>query len=481
MNKTFLCYEDFGAKGDGVTDDIEAIFACHEEANKTGTPVKTKDDATYYIGRKALTVNIMTDVDFGKSKFIIDDRNVEDRNVGIFKISSEYEAYPIEIESLKQGQEKINIPHKGDNLFVYVENENRKIFIRKGLNQNSGRATSEVFKVDKDGFISPAVNWDYNEITKAYARCIDDKPITVKGGIFTTIANQEESFYNYYSRGIFVKRSNVTIDGMKHYVKGEGEHGAPYGGFISFAECTDCTLKNCLLTPRFIYYTESKIPGQKVAMGSYDLNTYASINMKYININQTVDVMDTKYWGINVSNYCKDLYFENCTLSRYDAHEGVNNITIKGCTFGHQAINLIGFGEALIEDTLILTNHFISLRGDYGSFWKGNLTVKNCRWEPKGNEIVFIAAGNSGDHDFGYKCMLPHTITIDGLYVEETQVQNGEANILPLYDNNFSKNKPYPYEIPSKISIKNIITESGREISLTKDMSLYDGTEIQNH
>ena len=65
MEKVYLSYEQFGAVGDGVTDDIEAIIACHAEANRTGTPVKTLDGATYYIGGRRLCATIKTDVDFG--------------------------------------------------------------------------------------------------------------------------------------------------------------------------------------------------------------------------------------------------------------------------------------------------------------------------------------------------------------------------------------------------------------------------------
>ncbi len=479
MEKKFLSYEDFGAKGDGITDDIEAIFACHEEANRTGTPVKTKDGASYYIGGRALTVKINTDVDFGKSKIIIDDRNVEDRTKYIFYVCSSFEAFPFEIKTLSKEQTKLDIKEgRGKKLYVRVFNENHKIFIRKGLNKNSGFPTADCFKVDADGNIISPIVWDYSEITKAYARCIDDKPITIKGGIFTTLANQEEAFYRYFARGFFIKRANVTFDGITHYVEGEGEQGAPYGGFIFFEESCDCTFKNALLTPHYIYLTESQVPGEKVRMGSYDINTTASIDMKYINITQTVDIMDGRYWGIYTSNYCKNLYLENCILSRYDAHEGVANITIKGCTFGHQCMNLIGFGEALIEDTCILRNNFICLRYDYGSFWNGNITIRNCKWKPDDNKISVIWGYNVGDHDFGYPCMLPYNLTIDGLYIEDQDVLDGEAYILPNYDVNYKKGLPFPYGTTKKLILKNIVTETGRKMTITPDISMYEGIEI---
>ena len=42
-------YEQFGAKGDGKTDDRAAIIAAHEAANRLGSSVRAKDGATYYV------------------------------------------------------------------------------------------------------------------------------------------------------------------------------------------------------------------------------------------------------------------------------------------------------------------------------------------------------------------------------------------------------------------------------------------------
>ena len=70
-------YEDFGAKGDGKTDDFEALVKAHGYANKMGLLVKANDAATYYIGGGDRTIVVMTDTDFGKAKFIIDDSNVK--------------------------------------------------------------------------------------------------------------------------------------------------------------------------------------------------------------------------------------------------------------------------------------------------------------------------------------------------------------------------------------------------------------------
>ena len=46
----FVTYEDFGATGDGVTDDLPAICAAHDHANALGLPIRTQPDATYHLG-----------------------------------------------------------------------------------------------------------------------------------------------------------------------------------------------------------------------------------------------------------------------------------------------------------------------------------------------------------------------------------------------------------------------------------------------
>ena len=101
-------YSDFGAKGDGKTDDIDAIAAAHAFANQHGLLVKADEGATYYIGGKERTAVIRTDTDFGTAAFIIDDTEVQNRNASVFMVSSSLQPFkPEGISSLKRNQEKI--------------------------------------------------------------------------------------------------------------------------------------------------------------------------------------------------------------------------------------------------------------------------------------------------------------------------------------------------------------------------------------
>jgi hypothetical protein len=193
----YITYEKYGAKGDGVTDDMPAIVAAHAAANEKGLPVKAKDGKTYYIGKSPLTAEIRTDTDFGKASFIIDDVDVEHEQKSVFMVCPDKKTFNVTgVTTLMRGQTNLGVTLPCRCL-VEVINDDHKVFIRKGRNQNAGTAQKEVLLVSEDGTIDPAtpVVFNYEKITSIKAIPTDEKPITIKGGTFTTIANRCEHFF----------------------------------------------------------------------------------------------------------------------------------------------------------------------------------------------------------------------------------------------------------------------------------------------
>jgi hypothetical protein len=105
-------YRDFGAVGDGKTDDIDAIAAAHAFANLHQLPVKAGDNATYYISGKDRTAIIQTHTDFGTAEFIIDDTYVQNRNASVFKVLSGLQPFKID------GIYLVLLSYWGDFVFV---------------------------------------------------------------------------------------------------------------------------------------------------------------------------------------------------------------------------------------------------------------------------------------------------------------------------------------------------------------------------
>lgn len=476
-NKTFpdyVTYEDFGAVGDGKADDFEAVVKTHEYANANGLSVFANETATYYIGGANKTAYIMTDTDWSTARFIIDDTQVENRGSWIFNIAPSQGGINItdKVSPLKSDAKNIGTPLDGKSLVVLTDS-NVKRYIRKGANQNSGSNQTDVILVEENGNISPdtPLIWDFDSITAAAAYLIDTETLTVKGGRFTTLANNAASEYNYYARGIQVKRSNTVIDGIYHDIKNEGKTGAPYSAFVSLSCCADVTVKNCTFTGHKKYSTTGSA-GTSVTMGTYDIGAATAVNARFINCNQTNDITDNDYWGIAGTNYCKNLVYDGCALSRFDAHQGVLNATVINSVLGHHGIKLIGSGTALIENTTVLSDSFIALRSDYGSTWNGELIIRNCKFYPTGIANHIIDAENSEDHNFGYTCYLPQKIEIDGFYVQRIG-NNYLFTKVNSKHNSDSYNAEYPVVPPKEITVKNFSNLLFGKLYVSKNKAIF--------
>ena len=486
----FVTYEEFGAVGDGKTDDHKAIVAAHAAANERGLPVRAGDGKTYYIGGGAKAAVVKTDVDFGTAKFVIDDRKLDDYKVPVFRVDPSEKSFELKgVKTLVRGQAKLDVPLPGPCLVEAVNGKVRQ-YIRYGLNQNNGSPQKEVFLVATDGTVNPAtpIVWDYEHVSRLTAHPVNAKALTIKGGTFTTIANQAESKYRYHARGFAVRRSNVRIEGLRHEVTGEGDHGAPYGGFVAVSYCANVMVSNCVFTAHKTYRTIGAA-GKPVNMGSYDISANNSVNVSFVNCRQTTDINDGRYWGLFGSNYCKNLLYDGCTFSRFDAHMGVANATVRNCELGYMGINAIGFGTFLVENTTVRCRSFFNLRSDYGSTWRGDFIVRNCTFVPRDGKKAASALvhGVSTDgHDFGYVCYMPRRIVFDGLKIDDSN--HPEKYDGPFVFSMFNpKNtnadyvEKYPYHVTEEVILRNVATASGKPVNLSPNHWMFRNVRVTRH
>ncbi|MBP5270740.1 MAG: hypothetical protein ILO42_07270 [Clostridia bacterium] len=474
----FVTYEDYGAVGDGEHDDLDAIIAAHDAANLKGIPVLSRENAVYYIGGAAKVAKIATDTDWSVSRFVIDDRDVENYRLNVFSVPASYQATHPAVGPLAAGAANVGFA-PGYPAFILLYNANVKQYIRQGLNQDSGAAMTDVILVDAEGNVDPStpILWDFETVTSCNAVRCDEVPITLRGGIFTTVANAGTAS-SYYCRGIGISRSNTVVDSLTHLITGEGSVGQSYSGFLNVYDCNNVTVKNTVLTGHKTY-TKMGSAGSPVTQGTYDLLVTECTSFTALDCSQTNDINNNTYWGVFASNYAKNIRFERCVFSRFDAHKGVCNVTLIGCSLGHQGINLIGHGTARIEDCRVYGTYLVNLRSDYGSTWNGDLLIIGCDYYPyngKSRKPIIINGSNDGTHDFGYECTLPSYIEIDSLTVHDSSSDSDPVVFSDLNPN--YRTAMRPIRMPDKIVVTNFRSTSGHAIRLANTPEMFPGVEL---
>lgn len=468
-------YSDYVTPAEGVCC-LDGLIAAHHAANSKGYKVFADLFGKYYISSTGKTATVKTDVEWGNAQFTIDDSSVPTTQRGdwIFTVASDHKAYALTgITTLDRTLTNLGITLPQKSLVTFHDNTTMQ-YIRYGGNANNGSAKRDTVVVDTDGSIDPVAPliWNFDRITSASVLPIDETSLTVAGGSFTTVANRAPSEYTYYARGICVSRSNTTINDVKHYVIGEGATGAPYSAFFQISSCAYVTVENCVLTGHKTYQSPT------TKMGSYDINGSGAISLTFRNCTQSNDITDATYWGVLGSNFCKNLVYDGCILSRFDAHQGVANATIINSTIGHMGANAIGFGTLRIENSKFYSSGIVNLRNDYGSTWEGDVIIRNCYFKPtKDSNCYLITGKNEGGHDFGYTCHMPRTVTIEGIHVDSKVQMYVYADLNPNCKNE-SYTPAYPHIVTESVTVTGFTSNGDKALLLSPNKVLFRTTEF---
>lgn len=493
-----VSYSEFGAVGDGKTDDMAAIAATHAFANTFNVGVRADAGATYYIGSWEETATVKTNTDWTGASFILDDRAVplDKRSTVVFDIAPSTEAIndTMLLQSVAAGQESLGVTFDTPVVLELVDSSVKR-YIRYGMNANEGSDQKDYILVDENGNVDAGtpILWDYAQFSSIRTIPVDTEPLYITGGTFTTVPAYEITDPTYYNRGLKIRRSNTVIDGLEHYIENENpETGAPYSGIMIFDKCANVTVKNCIFTPHKTFYYV-KEDGTDFSQGTYDINPSGALNLTFENCKQSISITDRSYWGIIGSNFCKNMTIKGCSFSRADAHQGVAHMTILDSEIGVHGLQLIGTGTFRMENTTVMGSNFLYLRGDYGSHWDGDFVIRNCTWIPDGGEVIngnrtLIQGDNPETHDFGYECRMPHTIVIDGLHVKDANAGENYndiwliGNINPEHKDAQSEQsileRGYPIRTPETVTVKNFTSDSGKTWSRPPNSFMFRETEI---
>jgi hypothetical protein len=193
--------------------------------------------------------------------------------------------------------------------------------------------------------------------------------------------------------------------------------------------------------------------GGKNLLGSYELLGDHCTEVKYEKVVQTnlFEEDGTLHnQGLMGTNFCKNMFFIDSSIARFDAHSGLYNLTVKGSTI--QRVNTIGTGTVIIEDTEVWGDYMMDLRSDYGGHFNGDVYIKNVKMmNPDKKDTVYLASGSWVNHNFGYKVVQPQHVYIDNL-----EVKNG--GVFKLYTQGLDNRPDLTADTVDGVENKNPIT-----------------------
>ena len=426
----------------------------------------------------------------------------------VFRVESDYPELKIEdreiLDKIIEGglnpeSTRVNI-ELGYPAMILPYDSSYMVYRRRGYGSLAyGKEMHEVIVIDEKGNIDPStpVLFNYNRLDYVIVIRLDIKPITVSGGIFTTRACRCNDVVTvdgvtkcidpYISRGIAINRSFTTVKGVRHYVTGEVTISeqvvnnviarvAPcYAGFLVPIKANEVTLEDCVLTGRRCY-TRPSYSTNRGTGGTYDFraqNTNKIILKNvvqsnfWIKIDENDNITPAKegeegavtsliwlerggqnikvHWGIGESDFCKNVEYHGCTMSRFDAHEGLYSGKIVDSTVNY--ISLTGKGTVTVENTRWFaedkgdgTNSLFHLRHDYGNTWEGTLVAKNVSAYiyPEGRPALVY--NDYSNWFYGYKCHMP-SLDISGVkfYSKFTREPLAEGSEIRVFTRNVSR------------------------------------------
>lgn len=451
-------YEMYGAKGDGITDDSEAIYNAHITANTLHLPVFADGSKKYYM-KNTLKVPIKTHTNWNGCELIFDEDGDE-------KVANPFEILPSkdsiqvsDLSGITLTTSTTQIKQLAGNgmCLVDVVNANKKHYIRKGSNADNGYNQTEQFIIDNTGKILTPIYFSFDSITSITLYPLEKEVLYIGNASIRTKENTYNGDSSYIQRGILCKRNNTIIYGINHIVdESNVDAPAPSRGIIYFHTCANVVLKDSIVCSRRQYNN----------VGTYEINYYKVVNATMENV---IDkhILDTSRWGCHTSNYLKNLTVNNCQLSRVDAHRGVWVIKIKDSILGHQGLRLVGGGDLLLENITSYAPNLIAFRSDYGSTWRGKVRLKNIEHKPIATtkEISVLRFENDMSHNFGYNCYMPQTIEIEDYYLDDNN-ENSNDGLYKIinYVESFDSTVDYAYKVrfSREIKLRNIRNSSSK-------------------
>lgn len=416
---THVTYEMF--REENMSDD-QVIKEAHEFANQHGLDIINLS-GEYWLG-KGQSIPIETNVNWGNTVFHIDESLGSGNH---FRINSSRPAEEIHLSSankaslvskLKKGVRRLPELKDYQNHLIVAVDEN-KIGAVRYYNAGMGTVWSleEHFYIGVGEEVEGDIGVDFDNYTKLTARYAEDDYLTVEGGTFLlngkaetgTTAKQTNSGIGIYRSRVRIKNQFIGIE------EGEDDNlldgGKGHAGFYNYHYVYDLKFENIKGLPRKVYPSYNG--------GSYGFEGARVVKLTFDHVVAVGEIGE--YYGVTGHNKIKDLLVINSIINRIDCHFDARNITIRDSVIN--VLQIHGGGHLYIDNVTTESNVFVTMRGDYGGSWDGDITIKNIRQISKGiTSSILRFTRNNYDHH--YRPVTGRNILIQNVTIDYINAPN---------------------------------------------------------
>lgn len=351
---------DFGAAGNGTTDDTAAVLAAHTYANSRDLPVS-------YAGCQAVALQanaqipLQTSTDFDSCMLVVLGGVATVPSFGSFNVLYTITDPACPEVTVTGAVSSSNLIKGALFPMLGLFDGHGFALLSCGLQvpdrAETGSANyTQAFKVNRFGRVSHPLSTDVS--AHAAAITVTYRKTSVKRLRISNVNCTEGAWNN--QRIFDIRRCNVHVDGFTMMFTG--------GAFdnvceiIRLTNCSDVRVDNFITTGRPVTGSE----------GSYCLAMYGAADIFVDNMNALTG------WGATGTDDVSGLHFTRCVLNRIDAHASGHNLFADDCDL-HEAGMVYGWGGGIlsVKNSRVYRSSVITSRQDYGGTFFGSMFVDN--------------------------------------------------------------------------------------------------------
>lgn len=348
---SFVYVDDFGAKGDGVTDDTQAFVNAINYCNTNNFVLKTKGKS-YAVGSP--DINVKCSIDFNGATMILTGNTANSRFMTITD--------PAKVDyTLTQ-----SILTRDGVLDNRLFGKSFSIISPLSMGLRYGDAEEYFYEVCvATDIVGNFITQKYlpNIITGTYkfieVKDVYNAPIFIKN--VNIRFNSTTVNLATFARII---RNNVTVENVN--VVGAVDNTQSNAGVFYCHSCFNLEFNNIMGQNPF-----------SPTVAGYIIDCYDCDTVRINNLNSFSKTGGS--WPSLAMQFCNNVQYNQCHTDRIDAHFS-GTYYAKGCTMQYADFSH-GYGDVVLEDCVIFgnaTNHSIYMRSDFALALTGNVIIKDC-------------------------------------------------------------------------------------------------------